>query len=125
MFETELFDVDSLSSLIESTKEPLLDIAFANYYLPDQVITKVNDMITATIQKAYNFRELPVICRYQMEFLISKAKLGLSGEIFTKIYIRRLSEVQGIIELMNEDNGILEDYLFFPLCLLANISSDA
>lgn len=48
IFETELFDIETITSLIESAKDPLLDIALANYYFPNQVVDKLQQLIVDT-----------------------------------------------------------------------------
>ena len=45
ILERYVFDYEMLAQLVADTRDPLLDIALANYYIPDQVAGKIAQLV--------------------------------------------------------------------------------
>lgn len=86
-----LFDREALNDLIESTQDPLIDIAYANYYVPDQLREKIMELITTTIKEFSNYRNLLPLFKHQIKYLLTRVKVGLEKEVLIKFYIEKMS----------------------------------
>ena len=73
-----LLDFEALSELIDYSGDPLLDIAFANYFKPNERTEKVHAMVANTIKEHKNIKAIIPKLKYQLEYLLVKAKRGLS-----------------------------------------------
>lgn len=61
----------------------------------------------------------------QIKYLLQEAKISLAAEVVAKLYIEKVAERGEVMEILSSEEGILDETLFFPLTLSAQLTAQA